>query len=1164
MNNKKMTGGGGATNSINVRQMKKLGLLYFIMLFLCTALICCAFMLPFTPKFVSARTAEANKIEIGELTLEGYDEASENKIFDGNSLGKLYDAILGEEGTGTLEEVEQALKGEDDLYDHVVKGFTANDAAQTVTIPNGISSEVIRSKNGGKDIYVTFGGLRWCVTYITRSNDGHIIVDLWQTQLNVRSAFSGGEGGSAWYATGNGERDNLPCQIYSASLIRSVALNSGSDYNEYYSDDLERQSGTVTGVQDKDSPYSKFTMPKVNGSLTGYLVKPSKVKYQEVESYAGECGQSMKTSIGDTEYYFALPNDAYGIAWKENNYDFYRTEESDMPLRDGEKYVNNGYGGTGENQKDNYSDWQNDYLWLPSLTETGFAGGINGIWNLSDKQRCGVESSWLRSGAQSVAGSAYFLDKDGVAAELGVISNTAEVHGVRPAIHLDLTKAQEAAGIALPTADETAFVYNGNQQTYNPCGYDSDIMNIENNVQIDAGKYSVKVTPKIDYVFANGENEVIFDFEISKAIPIVNPYQAEELPFVTDKIESGVVMLAEGDTDGVLEWGTQVPKAGAYEYEWEFIPTDSKNYESKKGVILLKYREATAVSITANLRNADEEIYSTLGIEELRKKIEVNIVYDSGKEQETTEYVLSVKDGKLCVGENVLNVKTTIEDRTFECRLSIKVLKAEIVNVEYTFAQESAAVYFDTPIDTLKQLKNESGEYALKVYADWNDGTERKPLSTADYELRFETGESFTVGTTSVILSCGSMEKKFNVTVIKKAYDTTNWKIHNLKAVSDGQMHNISFSDIPDSVTPECYLNGKHFEGAVDAGVYEIIVRFINNNLNYNELDDISVTLVIAEKCFALPEVEAIKQYEVGGVDFTPSGVEAYFELVEFFANGQVVDKSYFVQTEIGDYCVTLKFKSELMFFENFNSSVDLKFSITKRVVQAPVFTGKVYYSGNRILPSESDFEGYDASLMQFVKEGMQAGRDAGHYTAKFALKDSAHYMWSAAKSIGSESEINVQWEISRAVIVAERAEGKMPILRSDSYKGNFENIVIYRYFSDADCINEISFDEVLEGKIYFVCAELINTDNFEVAIDSVHVFSEAFSFNAPETNTSLRESVDKLIGENVILFALTCVSLSLVLIISIFLGVVLCLWITRHKRKGVKSADGISEADRP
>lgn len=1143
MKMKKITGG-GATNGIGARQIKKFGLLYLIMLFMCTVVICRAFISPSDLGFCRAYAAVTD-IELGELTLRGYAETDEYKIFDGVRLKKLYDAILGEEGTGTLERVENALLGNDGFYYHTLTGFNSNSVAQQVTLYNGLSSKDIRNLNGGKDIYLDLGGITWAVTYLTKADNGHVILDLWQTQASFNCAFSGGEGGSAWYATGNGDPDNLPCQIYGTSLIRSVGLNAGTDYCLYNSVGLDRQSAFESGEQDEDSPYAAFTMEGVKSSLTDFLVKPSQVKYQEIESYAGECGQLSTSYFGEPNGYFVLSNDAYGTPWKENYFKFYRTEADGTPREEGEFYVNTGYGCAGENVKNGYADWKNDFLWLPSLTETGGGNSINGIWDLSDGQRSGNESCWLRSGAQSFANSVYYIDEYGNAVESDCNPNTAYKLGVRPALHLDLTEADGAAGIAMPLADDTRFVYNGTPQTYNPKNFDSEAMSVSGNIQTDADGYEVEVASKLEYKFANGEMELKFDFVIEKADPEVNPYQAVEKPFVTEAIQD-VVALSHGDTEGRLFWDSQTPIAGVHEYVWEFIPADTKNYNSKSGEIELNFRAPSAIGISAELIDSGESIYSTLSLENLREKITVNLNYDNGASKELGEFALFAVGGKLAVGENSITVRTTVGDKIFECELIINVLQAEIIGIDVAFAQDGACVYFDTSLESLKNLKNADNENVLKVYADWNDGAKKVPVN--DYYLTFKSGECFHVGVTIVIITCGGCKEELEVNVIKKDYDTSGWRLENDMALYDGHTHNISYSGLPECVSAEFYLDGEIFVGATEAGVYNITVKFINGNPNYNEAAEASATLIIARKCYPVPTVEKVREYEAGGVDFTPAGMEEYLEFLEFSVDGKTVNSDCFKITEIGNYRVTVRLKSDLIFFEDFTDSVKFEFSLVKRIVGTPKFSGKLYYTGNRISPSVELFDNFDGSVMRLNIEASQSGKDAGEYTAVFVLADNEHYGWSAA-SLTNNGEARVLWKISRSVVYAERSNGGMPVLKSESYKGSFENVVAYSYFSDADCLNEIRVWDLREGESYFVIAELIDTDNFEVSSESVQLFSKPFVYTVQDKNALLRKSVDKLIAENKVLFALTGVSLSLTALLLISLGVLSGLAI-RNKRK--------------
>ena len=124
----------------------------------------------------------AASTQIGELTLNGDGTAnSDGKVFSGEKLTQLYDAILGVKGLGSLGKLEEATKGT----------YTLSGNGGTHAVPNFINAQNIRD-NHGKNIVVTFGGIQWEVTYVTRDNDGNVIVDLWRAQNTAVSSYSGG------------------------------------------------------------------------------------------------------------------------------------------------------------------------------------------------------------------------------------------------------------------------------------------------------------------------------------------------------------------------------------------------------------------------------------------------------------------------------------------------------------------------------------------------------------------------------------------------------------------------------------------------------------------------------------------------------------------------------------------------------------------------------------------------------------------------------------------------------------------------------------------------------------------------------------------------------------------------------------------------------------
>ncbi len=77
--------------------------------------------------------------------------------------------------------------------------------------------------------------------------------------------------------------------------------------------------------------------------------------------------------------------------------------------------------------------------------------------------------------------------------------------------------------VAMPQALTTVFTYNGQAQTYTPTGFDSTAMAIVNHIQTNAGEYTVTVSLKDGYAWADaekgkGKDPVTFTFVIGKRV----------------------------------------------------------------------------------------------------------------------------------------------------------------------------------------------------------------------------------------------------------------------------------------------------------------------------------------------------------------------------------------------------------------------------------------------------------------------------------------------------------------------------------------------------------------------------------------------------------------------------------------------------------------------
>ncbi|MDE6549929.1 MAG: hypothetical protein K2M44_00270, partial [Clostridia bacterium] len=352
------------------------------------------------------------------------------------------------------------------LYAAIIGNANASltDINADISSSGQITSADIRTVSGGKDIVLSFGGLEWTVTHLTQDRSGNTIATLWLANSSDIHQWN------RWQA--NTPTAAYPSTMYSSSYIRADALNSGGS-------GYVASSGATTLTPIAKNPshkYARFTMPSVVDSLTDFIVTPAQVAYQETENqYAGG-------SIGGIGY--TLPNDAYGtpsgaVNWYNANLNF--------------------------SSKNGYAEWKDDYIWLPSLTETGYDASHVGIWGLSGSQRSNSTFSWMRSGHYMHANCACLLNPSGNSTSLDYTYATIE-YAVRPALHLNLTDADNTAVYEVPSVE---IDYDGTTHSLQALlqnkGLYSPTMILDSSTQlsgVNADTYKAKVTLPSPYKWA--------------------------------------------------------------------------------------------------------------------------------------------------------------------------------------------------------------------------------------------------------------------------------------------------------------------------------------------------------------------------------------------------------------------------------------------------------------------------------------------------------------------------------------------------------------------------------------------------------------------------------------------------------------------------------------
>ena len=491
--------------------------------------------------YTSATTPTANAI--GEITLSGYEKRSDGLTFDGTKLNQLFGKLVqAATGTPTAKSDLATAKSKISSSSSSVTG-TAN-TGNTNTQTKALGFNTMQTQLGAP-ITLDFGGLSWTVVYATTNTTagantqaGDLIVTLWLND-NVSTA-------SKWSAAtaSTDVSGNYPTNMYSSSFIRVSALNAGgddgtsagntsSDGTTYSANSTTARAGSVSLADRKSNQFAKYTLSNSvlgtssdpNPSLAGYLTMPKNVEYQRAENWVW--------SYNGTGNPYLLPNEAWGSGTDG-------VSGPNTALRHTKGSRTGGwYTGSPSNisvlpSKPAYYEWSNDYLWLPSLTETGYytSGSDYGssLWGIPANDNVikstrpsgtTTDVSWLRSGQLYNASISYSISSAGAS----VWPSVSEVGGVRPALHLNLSSAALSAAVEIPEPPSSVTKeYTGSnlflsgESWYDTTVFDNSSLcavtyvNPDTNATVtpkDAGKYKVKFELKTSkYSWGGGDKTV--------------------------------------------------------------------------------------------------------------------------------------------------------------------------------------------------------------------------------------------------------------------------------------------------------------------------------------------------------------------------------------------------------------------------------------------------------------------------------------------------------------------------------------------------------------------------------------------------------------------------------------------------------------------------------
>ena len=230
---------------------------------------------------------------------------------------------------------------------------------------------------------------------------------------STTSWFAGDESASGYDSARN---TSTPSNMYSRSYIRAVTLNAGGTYYDYGGYSYSDSSATKTATQSSTHEYALFTMSSFG--LTQHLVQPKYISYQ--------VNAQDKSLIG---FDYSLNNDSLSTGTDYSGWN-YATNSGTSAV---------------------YAEWGNDYLWLPSIVETGHYG-TNGIWQINQNERSASYAyAWVRSAYDYYSYQAYYLYPSGAAYVFSHVNNS---YAVRPSLHLNLKSLYEEISATPVTLDQ--------------------------------------------------------------------------------------------------------------------------------------------------------------------------------------------------------------------------------------------------------------------------------------------------------------------------------------------------------------------------------------------------------------------------------------------------------------------------------------------------------------------------------------------------------------------------------------------------------------------------------------------------------------------------------------------------------------------------------------
>ncbi|MDE7401211.1 MAG: hypothetical protein K2N17_04070, partial [Clostridia bacterium] len=543
-------------------------------------------------------------------------------------------------------------------------------------------------------------------------------------------------------------------------------------------------------------------------------------------------------------------------------------------------------------------------------------------------------------------------------------------------------------------------------------------------------------------------------------------------------------------------------------------------------------------------------IYSSATVEDLQidTLLSVDATFNNGDEEtlDSDSYTVVIPKG-FSSTNNVVEVvwkKGEVEKKT---TFTVNVTDVDVSGMMAAYtAPDGKTIDAENVLDVLKE--------GLEVELSYNNG-DKKILKATEYVLEADAGGlhgdgKLSAGTRTITVkftdnNSNEWTDTFEVEIEKADFDTSGIEFAGDTVTCDGEKHELKISgvELPDWITVTYEYDGD----LIAAGTYEITAKFTHDNPNYNTIKDKTAKLIIDDAVIIEIKAElSEKEYSTAN---TLDDLKAKLTVTAIYNNGttEEVEDCELDFSGLGDNG-NLKYGTQSLTvkYGEFTTVVN-NIIVTRQKVELPTFKGGLSYTGVAIKPTVDNFNGYDSALMTFVADKTLSGLTVGSYKAVFALNDYENYEWAtvttykksvfAAVVYDEEITLNaneaaVDWNISKAVLTATKTEGGLPVFASDSFIGAFADVVTLKYYKDETCTEEVAAEELKYETQYYVKAELLDTDNFELDASAAQYTVKSFGYTTPAKELTGFEKILAIVKKNWLWIVIAVAALILLILI--------------------------------